>query len=243
MCDLLTPLLNQNQNIMKKIIITIAAVCLFIKTAGAQETAEPPKEKTSSVEIGARYAPTFSFIKFRTVSGDEVEGTARLGHGFSGLIGYNFGKHIGIVGEVNYYNSSQKFADNNLEREVNVSYLNIPLLLSLNTNKSGRTNLNFVAGPQFGLNIGSSVKTSGNAEADTLEAVIGLKQGDVGLAYGAGLEFMVDESKTIRLDIGYRGFYGFVDMNTSDNGNGTYNVMVTGTRKTHGAYAGIAIAF
>lgn len=196
-------------------------------------------------EIGFRYMPTFGTLALRTYDGNTVQGQASLSHGFGGMIAVNFNRHVGIQGEVNYYNIQQRYTDRNLERVVDVSYLNFPVLLSLNTDKGAGVNVNFHAGPQFGLNVGSSVKTEGNAQADSLRATIAVKSGDVGFAYGAGLEIFLNPSHTVRFDLGFRGFYGFVDMagGQSNNNPDTYNVMVKASRKTYGGYLGLTFCF
>jgi hypothetical protein len=195
-------------------------------------------------EFGIRYMPTFSSMNLRTYNGDVVEGSATMSHGFGVMLALNLGHNVGLQAEVNYYETSQSYKDRNLDRVVGISYLNIPLMLSLNTDKTMPVNLNVVAGPQFGINVGSSIKTTGgNDNSDSLRAVIAVKQGDVGLAFGAGLEFALNKDHTCRLDLGYRGFYGLVDMNGGSTGNNTYNVVVKASRKTNGAYIGFTFLF
>ena len=64
-----------------------------------------------------------------------------------------------------------------------------------------------------------------------------------GVAYGAGLEFALDKAHTVRLDLGYRGFYGLVDADGYKSNADTYNVIVTAKRKTNGAYIGFTVLF
>jgi hypothetical protein len=47
----------------------------------------------------------------------------------------------------------------------------------------------------------------------------------------------------MRLDIGYRGFYGMVDINATKTDNNTYNVIAKASRKTNVLYAGLAFVF
>lgn len=201
-----------------------------------------PLRKT---ELGIRYYPTFSSLDLRTRSGEVVEGSLSMSHGYGVFLGHNFNNHVGLILEVDYNEISQKFKDHNLDRTVNISYLNIPVMLSLNTCKTCWVNWNFVAGPQFGLNVGSSVKTSSGSSSDTLNAVVAVKQGDVGFAYGTGLEFALSKSHHVRLDVGFRGFYGLVDMNAEQQSNNpdTYNVVVKAARRTYAAYIGITFGF
>lgn len=209
---------------------------------------EETKDETPELrrgEFGFRYMPTFSSLALRSYNGEVIEGSLSLSHGYGIMTAFNFDRHVGIQAEVNYNEISQKFKDRGLERQVSVSYLNIPVMLSINTDKRLPLNLNFVAGPQFGLNVGSSVKTNGNASGDTLKATIGVKQGDVGFAYGTGLEIALNKAHTFRLDLGFRGFYGFVDMSSSQSSSNpdTYNILVKASRKTYAGYLGLTFCF
>lgn len=195
------------------------------------------------VEFGVRYMPTFSSLDVHTSDGGTLEGSATMSHGFGIMTAVNFNKHVGIHAEVNYYQINQKYADGNLNHDLKINYFNIPVLLSINTNKTAPVNLNIVAGPQFGINAGSKFETSGNSSSDSTTAVVALRKGDVGFAYGAGLEFALNKSHTFRLDLGFRGFYGLVNMDTSTNDQGTYNVIVSASRKTYGGYAGLTWMF
>jgi opacity protein-like surface antigen len=196
-----------------------------------------------SGEFGFRYMPTFSSIDLKSSNNDVIHGSVSMSHGFGIILGFNFTNHVGFLGEVNYYQISQSFRDNDLNNEVNIKYLNIPLLLSLNTNKEKWVNLNIVAGPQFGINAGASIESSGTGDPNNLHAVVAVKKGDIGIAYGAGLEFAINTSHTMRLDIGYRGFYGMVDINATKTDNNTYNVIAKASRKTNVLYAGLAFVF
>lgn len=168
-----------------------------------------------------------------------------MSHGWGVMVGFNFSRHVGIVGEVNYNQINQKFKDRNLDRRVSVSYLNIPVMLSLNTNKEAPVNLNFVVGPQFGLNLGASVSGDDGGNADSVRAVVGVKSGDIGAAYGAGLEFALNREHTLRLDLGFRGYYGLVDMRGSQSSSNpdTYNVLLRASRKTYAGYIGLTFLF
>ena len=246
------------KNITFKKIAVLSATLMFVGTVAAQDTVRvrektvvqetnvngekvrPPLRKG---EFGIRYMPTYSSLDLRAYNGDIVSGSGSVSHGFGIMFADNFGKNVGIQFEVNYYQILQSFKDMNLNRDITISYLNIPIMLSLNTDKTRAVNLNVVAGPQFGINVGSNIKTTGAENTNTVQATVAVKQGDIGFAYGAGLEFALNPNHTFRLDLGYRGFYGLVDMNGTNNGNGTYNVIVKATRKTNGAYIGLTFLF
>jgi hypothetical protein len=201
-----------------------------------------PLRKT---EFGLRYFPTFSRLSFRTYDGQTVQGQVSMTHGYGVMLGHNFNRHVGLILEVNYNQISQRYKDRGLDRVVDIQYLNIPLMLSLNTDKTRIVNWNFHAGPQFGLNVGSSVRTEGGNNADTLKAVIAVKKGDVGLAYGTALEFALNPDHTFRIDVGFRGFFGLVDMSAKQTSNSpdTYNIMVRTARRTYSPFLGITFLF
>ncbi|MES2567813.1 MAG: porin family protein [Bacteroidota bacterium] len=196
-------------------------------------------------EFGVRYMPTFSTLRFRNQYDNEIQGEVSMSHGFGIMLGTNFSKNVGLQAELSYLQISQKYKDQNLERSVDVSYLNIPILLSLNTDKTRIVNLNFVAGPQFGINIGSSISTTGTEDTETIRATVGASGTDIGLAYGTGLEIALNKMHTVRLDFGYRGFYGLVDGNANQSSKNpdTYNVLIRTSRQTQGAYAGLTLCF
>lgn len=194
-------------------------------------------------EFGIRYIPTFIKIDVRNSNGDEVPGTVSFQNGFGIMLGFNITEHVGLQGEINYLQISQKYKDLTLNREVTIRYINVPLLLSLNTDKSKQFNLNFVVGPEFGFNTGYDVKSDAGGGSDSIKAVVVLKKSNVGLAYGAGFEFALNSSHTLRFDLGYRGFYNFVDVAGKGNSADNYNVVVKVPRNRNSLYAGFTVQF
>lgn len=214
----------------------------------AAEPMEEPKPERAPLrrgEFGVRYMPTFSSLSLRNSNGDVIQGELTMSQGYGLMLAGNFSKNVGLQAEISYLDITQKYKDKELNRQVNVSYLNIPVLLSLNTDKTRCVNLNFVAGPQFGINLGSSIKTDGNEDTETLKATVGASGSDVGAAYGTGLEIALNKMHTFRLDFGYRGFYGLVDGNArqSSKNPDTYNVLVKASRQTHAGYIGLTLCF
>lgn len=196
-------------------------------------------------EFGLRFMPTVSSLNLMTSSGGQVEGKATLGYGFGALLGFNFSDHVGIQGEVIYSSSSQKYTEVDLERKVNLRYVNIPLLLSLNTGKTKAVNLNIVAGPQLGLSAGSSVHLSGGDETGQPIAVVSVKKGDIGFAYGIGVDFGLNAARTIRLGLGYRGVSGLFDISDNNRSITTNSFYILDRThvKSNAAYIGLSILF
>jgi opacity protein-like surface antigen len=227
---------------MKNIAFRIVAL-FFIAFLIVVKTSAQYNNPLRRGEFGIRYMPTFSSIDLKASNDDVVRGSVSINNGFGIMVGVNLSKHIGFQGEVNYYQISQSFRDLDLDNKVNIKYFNVPLLLSFNTNKEMRINFNVVAGPQFGVNAGSNIKTTGTAHPEDLHAVVAVKKGDVGFAYGAGLEIAINRNHTFRLDLGYRGFYGLVNINATSTENNTYNVIAKASRKTNAMYAGLTLLF
>lgn len=193
------------------------------------------------VTIGARFMPTFSALNLKTSTGGSVAGSTTLGYGYGGFIGFNFNKMIGVQAEVLYSSYNQKYKEVDREHNINLKYLNIPLLLSLNTGIAKTVNMNVVAGPQIGISMGTNMTVSGGTNNN--QAVLAVKKGDLGLAYGVGFDFGLNKTKTIRMGFGYRGVLGLIDI--SDNSNnansGTYYILDKTKLKTNAAYIGLSL--
>lgn len=227
--------------------ILCAMLFIITNTLQAQDAApvEIPKPSLHRVEFGFRFMPTISAFKMKNDSGGTVKGEATFGYGIGAMAALNFTSHYGIQGEIIYNSLSQKYKDQNLEREIHVRYLNIPLLFSLNTGKSKPINLNVVFGPQLGFNMGSKIKKSGGGGSDTVTYVLATKRSDLGVAYGAGLEFMLNETRTMRLDLGFRGVYGLVNISKNNPPPDNESVYIANDAKvrTKSGYIGISFLF
>ena len=211
-----------------------------------QRVAEQPKEEEVPLrwgEFGLRFFPTVTYLSFNTAAGDVVKGEATLNYGYGAMLGFNFTRHFGIMAEADYLGIEQKYKDQALDRVVHLNYINVPVMLQFNTDKKAPVNLNLVAGPQFGINVGSDVSASGDENAGTVQATVAAKGGDVGIAYGAGLEIALNHQHTFRIDLGFRGMYGLVDISSDEVAPNTYNVLVHASRSAYGGYIGIALAW
>src|ERR1700752_857482 len=105
-------------------------------------------------EIGVRLMPTATSLSFNTGNGQVIEGSAALNYGYGIMIAGNLSKNIGLQAEVDYLDISQQYKDRELERQIHLNYLNIPVLFFFNNDKNKPVNFNVVAGAQFGINLG-----------------------------------------------------------------------------------------
>jgi opacity protein-like surface antigen len=230
---------------MKKIIIAILAVSFsYGGTALAQE-GDLVHMTTRRVELGFRFMPTISNFQMTAYEGGTIAGQATFGYGVGGRLGINFSEHFSVDGEILYSNLTQKYKSRDMDRSLKVQYLNIPLLFSVNTGKSRYVNLSIGAGPQFGLSLGSNVDVNSGSGPDTLTAIIDIRNNDFGVAYGGGLSFSLNEMRTIRLDIGYRGVYGLVNIasNRRELDSDSYYAFENAKVRTNAIYAGLTLCF
>lgn len=226
----------------------LIAFTLSLNALSAQEPTMTPVPELSTfhrVELGARFMPTYSSFDVRRYNNNVVEGTLTYGLGWGGLIAVNYDEHIGLQGEVIYQELSQEFRDREVDHIVRLNYVNIPLLISLNTGKGNMVNLNFSGGPQVGINVGSEVEVKDVKGTDTLNAILAVKQGDFGFAYGAGLEFGFGKSRAVHLDIGFRGVFGLVDISDKSKSITTdeYYILDRAHVQTYAGYIGLTVGF
>ena len=196
-------------------------------------------------EVGLRFMPGFSSFKVRSADG-VTSAKLALGYGFGLMTAYNFNEHIALQLEILYNTISQKYRDRSIDRRVFLNYINVPLLFSLNSDKTNNVNWNFVIGPQFGWNVGAKTDASGGeSTTDTLQAVLAVRKADVGLAYGAGVDFALNDDKSLWLDLGFRGVFGILDISDKSKTTTTnqYYILDRANVKTYAAYVGIKYAF
>lgn len=186
--------------------------------------------------LGFEFLPTFTHLNMNQVEGGVYTTHFVLGYGGGFLVGHNFTDHFALQGEVLYNALSQKYTDEaNIERHINLQYINVPLLMVFNTNSSKAVNLNLAVGPQIGINVGSKIKDeSSGSGVDTVGAVLAVKTGDLGIAYGAGLDF---GSGPVVFGVGYRGVLGLIDI-SDDNTSTTTNQYYVLDRAHVSTYAG-----
>lgn len=197
------------------------------------------------VEIGVRFIPTFSSLNVQTADGGKINGDVTLNYAYEAFLGIYIGNHIGIQAEVIYNSLSQKYRDLDLDRKIKINYVNVPVLLSLNTRKGARLNLNAVFGPQFGFNVGATMETTGTNGTYNSQAVFAVRKNDLDLAYGAGFDVALNSAHTIRFGLGYRGVSGLMDIgdHSKSLAANEYYVLDNSKIKTNSGYIGLSVLF
>lgn len=203
------------------------------------------KAEAQMGEVGLRFMPTFSALNVKTSDGGTVKGEVTLGYGGGLLLGYHFSEYMGVQTEIIYTSLSQKYVDQSVTNKITLRYINIPLLFSLNTGKSNPVNFNLVGGPQIGFSIGSDISTTGSNGTTTGTAILSVKKGNLGLAYGAGVDFGVNDDHTLRVGLGFRGVLGLIDISDSSVSGATddYYILDKNNLKTYSGYVGVSFLF
>ncbi len=232
----------------KIITLTCAFAFLFaFSTEVFSQNGDTPANSNSEprIEIGVRVMPVFSSFRMQTYEGNSVKGVGILGYGFGALIGYNFNNHVELQAEVIYNSVSRRYSEGDVARMVNLRYVNIPFLFSLNSGKFSAVNLNLVVGPQLGIMVGNTVYTSGSVTPETPVAVLSVRKSDIGLAYGAGLDFKLNHAGTLRIGAGFRGVYGLLDISKTSQTkvDPEYYVMENAHVQTYSVYGGFSFLF
>jgi len=196
-------------------------------------------------EVGLRFMPTFSAFDAKTSDGGTIQGELTLGYGGGLLLGYHFSEYVGVQGEIIYTSLTQKYKETDAERRVDLKYVNIPLFLSLNTGKTKMVNFNVVGGPQIGLSVGSKLTTKGDDGTSSSKAVLAVKKGDLGLAYGAGVDFGLNALRTLRLGLGFRGVFGLLDISDNNKSSTSDSYLILDRTKisTYSGYLGVSYLF
>ncbi len=195
--------------------------------------------------VGIRFMPTVSSLEVKSSTGNEISADGKVGFGAGIFVGYGFNDFIGVQAEAIYSSLSQKYSELDREYSINLRYLSIPLLLSLNTGKSNLVNLNVVGGPQLGISAGSDLTFTNNPGTTAPNPVLSVKKGDLGFAYGAGLDFGLNTARSFRLGIGYRGVTGLFDIseNSKTLVTNNYYLLDRSQLQTHAAFVGVSYLF
>jgi hypothetical protein len=191
-------------------------------------------QKGKELIIGANGAITGVFIMNQNFYGEpEVDYAPKMGYTASFNLGYNFSENLGMMSEVQYslqgqkYEGKQSFEGNvyDVERNIDLRYLNIPLLFKFSSGTK-MMRFRFYVGPQVGILLDATqdYKRNGSKAGTTAMDNDGetfitdandikerIEKYDFGFVGDVGADLHV--TKDIYLTAGLRGNYGFRDIN------------------------------
>ncbi len=201
---------------------------LMISTARAQ--------KGKELIIGAGGAFTGVLIMNQNFYGEpEVNYAPKFGYAASFNLGYNFDGHAAIMAEAQYSLQGQKYNDKQsidgikyeVDRDISLAYLNIPLFFKYAFGEED-TRFRFMIGPQFGILLDATqdytrdgkvlgttaVDLDGNTfVTDAKDIKDRFEKYEYSLAFDVGADIHL--SKQWLLSAGFRGNYGFTDINAA----------------------------
>jgi hypothetical protein len=189
--------------------------------------------------LGFRFQP--GFAAFSSSSNSNAVGfSGRVGYGYGISLAYYFNNYWGTQLELMYSTLSQDVQETKtgFTRTINLNYISIPILATLNTNYGKPVNFNIALGPQFGLLAGSSVSSNGNGN---FSAGVAAKGMDLGVAFGGGLDFALGPKHHTHINVGYRGVQGLIDIDNSGGvqSNSNYYVIEKAKTASNNIYLGI----
>ncbi|HET6245051.1 MAG: PorT family protein [Bacteroidetes bacterium] len=204
---------------------------------------ETPSQR--GFHLGAKYQPSLGRLDFRMENEQTISAKYDIAHGFGGSLNYYFNNYFGTHFEVNVMRQAYEFTDDARTRRVDLSYINVPILISFNTNYGRPVNLNVTAGPYIGINTGASTDVTGNGNGPTTAvAVVEVNPLDVGIAYGAGVDFGIGQTKWLHINLGFRGTQGILDVGATDItvNQDQFQVVAENSRmQTYGMYIGLMV--
>ena len=178
---------------MKKIILTVAAVCAFGFT-NAQET-----------KFGVKGG-----VNFANLSGDIEDNSAKVGFNVGGFVEIKISDKFSVQPEFSFstqgakseYSETFNGSTIKYEDKLNLSYLNIPVMARFYV----ADKFSLEAGPQIGFLLSAKAKSeatdgtnSGSEEEDVKSS---FESTDFGFNFGAGYDFTSNLSAGVRYNLG-----------------------------------------
>jgi hypothetical protein len=239
-----------------KTITILMLLCFTISTVSAQ--------KAKKFEIGAQIGYNNTWIINQNNYGlPELDYSTYWGLGYNFQAGYNFTSDMGVFVEVGMTNQGQNYTGNMLhyddvERTIDMKYLNVPVFFKYSYGES-TARFRLLVGPQFGflqsadqtytvdgtdihdipeyqdweMSNGDKVNVGQSDITDRFNSM------DVAFVLDLGADIYV-MPEMLYISVGFRGFYGFMDINADDyqvkNYDGNYD-------PSHNAGGGFYLGF
>ncbi len=200
-------------------------------------------------QYGIQFMPTIGKIPVNPMPDGVIQpATTTISYSGGLFLGYAFSNTTGIRAELLYSTISQNYQDRILERDIRLDYLNIPLLLTLNTGINDPINISFEVGPQLGINIGKSMTSSGPniiGESVVPTGILLPNRLNLAAAYGVGVDFPLNSKRTYRLGFGYRGSFGLTNEGSRSQklSANEYYILDNSQMRTYSIFTKFSFAF
>ncbi len=238
---------------MKKITFLVGLLAIVVGLSAQQARMNASRMVSNKLFVGLGGAFTGVTITQQNFYGEpEMDYAVKFGNAFSFNVGYLLNEHFGFESGVSitnngvayedikqngtffvksgegYVEQSVSFVD--INRDVAISYLNIPLLVRFSLGSpENRTKFRFLVGPQFSiLRDASQVYTRVNSNEGPMETYVKntngdwfsvtdtdindrIEKNDIQMVFDIGSDFLIGNK--LLLSTGLRANYGFRDVN------------------------------
>ncbi|MBN2173727.1 MAG: PorT family protein [Bacteroidales bacterium] len=200
-------------------------------------------QKGKEIVLGLGGALTSTSIINQNFYGEpEIDFAPKMGYGVQFTAGYYFNEYIAVVAEIQYsaqgqkYEGKQAFTDPNtgiaynftkVERDIKLSYLNIPLFFKY-TFGTHKAKFRFLVGPQLGYlleatqdyirdgkKIGTEITNLDGKDFVTDAGDITERFESIDFSFALDVGTDIYFTKQLFLTAGFRGNYGFMDINAT----------------------------
>jgi hypothetical protein len=198
------------QDTTRTVVTTTTVTTPTASPAPIAVKSEEPSQ--TGLHLGLRFQPTFVALTNRGYEQDARRISATIGYGYGGSLAYFFNNYVSFNLEVVYSEIDQDYMDEqNNERRLGVSYFDIPMLATINSNFGRQVNINAALGPQLGIFSGARFDGKSQGETSNVDAVVALDPVGIGLGYGAGIDFGMGAKRHTHLNLGFRGVAGLTN--------------------------------
>jgi outer membrane protein with beta-barrel domain len=134
--------------------------------------------------------------------------TTRTAIAAGGFVSFDLGRTVRLQPELYYIGKGTKIEVTGVAATIEVSYLELPVLLVVAPRVQGTIRPSFFAGGELGVRVGCSLAASG-ASVSCSSASFDTKSFDYGIVFGAGLGFPLGSGEALidgRYDLGLAKF-------------------------------------
>lgn len=225
--------------------LLIFAVCCTSYVNGQPN--DPLMQPLLRYEVSVSYNSIYTVCNTKITDNLKQYGKPKPGYGISILFSKILNRYFNLQSGLIYHNMSYEFPlEKHKYYQLQLNNLQIPLLAAINTDKCCLINYTIFLGPQITYNLSSSYIPPESAIAlrDTSQVILSVNRLDIGFAYGAGGDIAINKTKSMRIDVGYRGSLGFTDRSGNVDATNQINIIPQRTTvNTFGGYIGFKMVF
>jgi hypothetical protein len=197
---------------MKKLIVTIVALSLFVGVSGIFAQTATTGIIGKGVKVGLNMA------KF---TGDDAPDDSKMNLGFvaGGYITYAFSDLFAIQPEIQFNMKGNKVEVGDATYKGKLSYIEIPVLAKVMLSGGEKIKPSFYVGPEFAFLMSASASADPEPEGFESDIKDDFKSSDFGLIGGIGLDYLMGTHKItfdLRYDVGLASIADYKNLEGDD---------------------------